>query len=45
MCVAGLELDPQSRQVSLNGAPVALSKKEFSLLSMLGRGADPDVYA
>jgi DNA-binding response OmpR family regulator len=35
MRVAGLELDPQSRQVSLNGAPVALSKKEFSLLSML----------
>jgi DNA-binding response OmpR family regulator len=35
MRIGGLELDPQSRQVSLNGLPVALSKKEFSLLSML----------
>jgi DNA-binding response OmpR family regulator len=35
MRIAGLELDPQSRRVSLDGAPVALSKKEFSLLSML----------
>jgi DNA-binding response OmpR family regulator len=35
MRIGGLELDPQSRRVSLDGAPVALSKKEFSLLSML----------
>lgn len=33
--IRGLELDAQSREVSLDGTPVALSKTEFRLLSML----------
>lgn len=34
---AGLELDPASRQVRLQGAPVALSQREFALLERLMR--------
>jgi DNA-binding response OmpR family regulator len=33
--VGGLEIDPQSRQVRLEGSRVELSKKEFGLLAML----------
>jgi DNA-binding response OmpR family regulator len=37
--VGGLEIDPVSRDVSLHGAPVVLSQKEFALLRALA--ADP----
>jgi DNA-binding response OmpR family regulator len=33
--IGGLELDPLARQVSIDGAPVRLAKKEFALLCVL----------
>jgi DNA-binding response OmpR family regulator len=37
--VGGLEIDPASRQVWLDGEPIELSKKEFGLLRALA--SDP----